>query len=103
MGRSLSPVGPSLPQNHEKESLWQVKREINLEVALEKSGDGLWRGRKGHMGFQVGGKRHHRAAPCPALPCLALLTVEDGEEAKHEGTTSSSKKTTPVIPHGKVG
>lgn len=38
-----------------------------------------------------------------SLPCLALLAVEDGEEAEHEGTTSSSKKPTPVIPHGKVG
>lgn len=73
MGRSLSPVGPSLPQNHEKESLWQVKREINLEVALEKSGDGLWRGRKGHKDFQVWGQKTPQGCSlsCLALPCLA--------------------------------
>lgn len=36
------------------------------------------------------------------LPGLALLAVEDGEEAEHEGAAGSGEKATPVIPHGEV-
>lgn len=36
-------------------------------------------------------------------PCLALLAVEDGEEAEHEGAAGRGEEAAPVIPHGKVG
>ena len=36
-------------------------------------------------------------------PCLALLAVEDGEEAKHDGGAGGGEEAPPVIPHGEVG
>lgn len=44
-----------------------------------------------------------KAGSASGPPCLALLAIEDGEEAKHEGAAGGSEKAPPVIPHGEVG